>query len=104
MLGTPTRLASPEIGDRPPNLYVWDSAVECDRHAYIERLYAALNVAGGDMDTPRRARIVEEARRAFAHNAALYTEEPGLVMDALRGAARIAVGGMRAAVKDRSGG
>ena len=98
MLGTPTRLALPELRGRnqPPHFYSWDTSVERDRHAYIERVYAALNAAGDAMDTPRRARVVEEARRAFRHNAAVYTEDPGIVSGAVRGALRIAAGGVRA--------
>jgi hypothetical protein len=98
MLGTPTRLALPELRSRghPPHFYTWDASVEHDRHAYIERVYAALNEAGDAMDPPRRARVVEEARRAFRHNAAVYTEDPGMVTGAVRGALRIAAGGVRA--------
>ncbi len=99
MLGTPTRLGVPELGlRRAPHFYAWDAAVERDRHAYIERVYAALNAAGDAMDAPQRARVVEEARRAFRHNAAVYTELPGLTAGAVRGAVRIAAGGLRAAV------
>ena len=97
MLGTPTRLALPELRGRsqPPHFYIWDASVERDRHDYIERVYAALNAAGDAMDPPRRARVVEEARRAFRHNAAVYTEDPGIFAGAARGALRIAVGGVR---------
>ena len=98
MLGTPTRLAVPDIGARPPHFYTWDTAVERDRHAYIERLYAALNAAGDSMGAPCRSRVVDEARRAFRHNAAIYTGAPGFYVGALRGALRIAGGGVRAAL------
>lgn len=96
MLGTPTRLALPDLGNRQPHFYTWDALVERDRHAYIERIYGALNTAGEAMDAPRRARVVDEARLAFRHNAAVYTEDPRLVVGAVRGALRIAVGGVRA--------
>jgi len=90
-LGAPTRLALklPET----PHFYVWDASVEANRREYIERLYVELNVAGEGMeDAAQRERVVDEARLAFAHNASVYVEQPGLNMGAAKGALNIAVG------------
>jgi hypothetical protein len=40
----------------------------------------------------QRERVVDEARGAFAHNAAVYVEQPGLTLGAARGAANIVIG------------
>ena len=90
-LGAPTRIALslPET----PHFYVWCASVETDRRAYIERIYEELNAAGDAMEgAEQRDRVVEEARAAFAHNAAVYVEQPGLEWGAAKGAMNIAVG------------
>jgi len=93
-LGFPTQVA---VGlPTRPRFYMWDDRVERDRAAYIEALYEALNEAGERMEgDAQREQVVEEARTAFRHNAAVYTELPELNRGAAYGALNIAGGGLR---------
>jgi heme oxygenase len=96
-LGWPTQLAV-QLPQKP-HFYTWEQSVERDRRAYIERLYSALNEAGEGMaDDGQRERVVEEARVAFRHNAAVYTELPSLNYGAAKGAANIVAGGLRSSL------
>ena len=93
-LGTPTRLAVPGLHHKP-HFYYFPVTVESNRRMYIERVYQSLNTEGALLDQALCARIVDEARLAFAHNADIYLERPGIYSGALQGAWRIALGGLR---------
>jgi heme oxygenase len=87
-------LALPKL-ETKPEFYAWDDSVESDRRAYIERIYAALNRAGAQMEgDEQRERVVEEARLAFQHNVEVYSETPGLMRGALWGTINIVKGGI----------
>lgn len=95
-LGKPTRMALGLPLDHP-YFYQFDPEVEKDRGAYIERIYQSLNKAGEEMSQQGREGVVEEARRAFKHNANIYTESnikggPVLIVGATVGAFNIASG------------
>lgn len=92
-LGTPTMLAVPGLVEKP-HFYRFSKAVEADRRAYIEHIYEALNQEGGGMDATEKEDVVEEARNAFAHNALVYTETPGLNRDAALGAFQLTRGAL----------
>lgn len=74
-LGAPTRIALHL--PTTPQFYTWDAKVEANRRDYIERIYQELNAAGDAMGEAQQVRVVDEARAAFAHNAAIYTEQVG---------------------------
>ena len=79
MLGWPTRRA---LGFRTtPQFYVHDVFVEggaaSARKDYVERVYEAINDAGAHVDDAAAAETVDEARRAFAANAAVFAESGG---------------------------
>jgi heme oxygenase len=90
-LGSPTRLALGLPFDHP-HFYQWDPKVERDKGGYIERIYEQLNVVGDQMSQQERETVVEEARRAFRHNANIYKEDKGLMIGAAAGAFNIATG------------
>ena len=89
MLGRPTQVALglPVF----PRHYVFDIA-EIGRREYIERVYQSLNEAGDAMCETQRAAAVDAAYEAFRHNAVVYNEEPGLVIDASKGVANVIAG------------
>mmetsp|Transcript_11167 Transcript_11167/g.29068 ORF Transcript_11167/g.29068 Transcript_11167/m.29068 type:complete len:279 (-) Transcript_11167:35-871(-) len=92
MLNAPTRLG---LGlPRDCEFYAFPPAVEDNRAEYIESVYEGINEVGEKMDELTRAAVVEEARTAFAHNAAVVTEPglPAVVLGAGRGAVNIAFG------------
>lgn len=93
MLGNPTRLAL--ALKKQPTFFEFPPAIAIDRMAYIESFYAALNVAGTDMDETRKMQIVEEARLAFGHNSEIYKERPYLILGAIRGGGNIFTGYFR---------
>ena len=64
------------------------------RREFIEKLYADINEAGALLSEAECAAVVDEALLAFAHNAAVYAEEP-MTVDAARGVANLLVGGAR---------
>ena len=64
------------------------------RREFIEQLYADINEAGALLSEVECAAVVDEALLAFAHNAAVYAEEP-MTVDAARGVANLLVGGAR---------
>jgi heme oxygenase len=79
MLGWPTRRA---LGfKQTPQFYthdVFDSGKPgVVRKQYVERVYEAINDAGEDIGANATAETVEEARRAFAANAAVFAEGSG---------------------------
>lgn len=79
MLGWPTRRA---LGfKQTPQFYthdVFDSGKPgVSRKQYVERVYEAINDAGEDIGANATAETVEEARRAFAANAAVFAEGSG---------------------------
>lgn len=92
MIGEPTRLAV--ALPRECAFYRFPPAVEGARGEYVERVYEGINEVGEKMGEVGRAEAVDEARRAFAHNAALVTEVglPTAILGAARGAVNIAVG------------
>lgn len=79
MLGWPTRRA---LGfKQTPQFYthdVFDSGKPgVSRKQYVERVYEAINDAGEGIGANATAETVEEARRAFAANAAVFAEGSG---------------------------
>lgn len=66
------------------------------RTRFIETVYSKLNEVGASMPLETHARVVQEAKHAFRHNAAVYTEVvrpvPSLYVGAVLGALRIATG------------
>ena len=92
MLGWPTRRA---LGFRTtPQFYVHDVFVEggaaSARKDYVERVYEAINDAGATASPAAAAETVEEARRAFSANAAVFAEGGGSsLLRATAGGARV---------------
>lgn len=78
MLGWPTRRA---LGFKTtPHFYVhdvFDSSGGVSRKQYVERVYEAINDAGEGIGAAATAETTEEARRAFAANAAVFAEGSG---------------------------
>jgi len=89
MLASPTSAA---LGLQPPQFYKFPEAVETQRASYIEHVYASINKEGEKMDDIAHEGLVEEARCAFTHNAAVYMEQPKLFWGAFRGAFNIGRG------------
>jgi hypothetical protein len=92
MLGWPTRRA---LGfATTPQFYVHD-VFESEgslkgRKAFVERVYEAINDAGATASPAAAAETVEEARRAFAANAAVFAEGGGSsLLLATAGGARV---------------
>ena len=102
-LGHPTRLAL-ALKDVPefyrPSQGPHAELIKADRAVFIERFYQQLNDAGKGMSVERQAQVVEEARRAFKHNADIYTEQPGFLIGAAAGSLKLAFGYLRAAMHD----
>eukprot|EP00929_Paragymnodinium_shiwhaense_P014560 TRINITY_DN122475_c0_g1_i1.p1 TRINITY_DN122475_c0_g1~~TRINITY_DN122475_c0_g1_i1.p1 ORF type:complete len:277 (+),score=67.00 TRINITY_DN122475_c0_g1_i1:86-916(+) len=91
MLGVPTRAAL-NLGKESPQFYRFPSAVEDKRADYIEHVYSLINAEGDNLNDSQHTRLVTEARGAFEHNAAVYSERPQFYLGALLGGARIAKG------------
>lgn len=89
MLASPTSAA---LGLQPPQFYKFPEAVETQRSSYIEHVYSSINAEGENMDDNTHECLVEEARCAFAHNAAVYSERPEFYWGAFRGAFNIGRG------------
>jgi hypothetical protein len=91
MLGWPTRRA---LGfATTPQFYVHDvfeSKGGVTRKTFVERVYAAINDAGATASPAAAAETVEEARRAFSANAAVFAEGGGSsLLRATAGGARV---------------
>jgi len=91
MLGFPTRAALNLPADAP-RFYRFPASVEERRSEYIEHVYASINAEGKRLDEHTRGLLVEEARAAFAHNAAVYAERPYFYLGAAAGGANIVKG------------
>jgi heme oxygenase len=107
MLGAPARFA---LGlPNTPHFYQHSDAVSCDRRAYIERLYEALNVAGSGLNDASIKAVVDEATLAFRLNGSVYRESSfgGNVVvmhiGAVIGGARVAVGFAAARLQGEKG-
>merc|ERR1712046_512329 len=102
-LGNPTRLAL-ALSDIPefyrPSQGPHAELIKANRTLFIELFYQQLNNLGMGMSVERQAQVVEEARRAFQHNADIYTEQPGLLRGAVTGSFKLASGYLRAAMFD----
>ena len=61
-------------------------------------MYAGLNRAGEGLDPSQFRAAVDEAYGAFAHNAAVYSEDTPLALNAARGAVNVAAGYAKAAM------
>jgi heme oxygenase len=90
MLALPTRAALC-LPAATPRHYDFALPDGCDRRAFIEDVYADLNVAGDALAPDAFDAVVREALRAFEHNVALYSEEP-MLLDAARGVLNVALG------------
>ena len=92
MLGWPTRRALdlPDV----PAFYVHDApAIQDARFEYVERVYEAINRAGSDLDAAGTMAVADEARHAFALNAAVYGEDGrGSIACAALGGAKVLLG------------
>lgn len=91
MLGWPTRRA---LGfATTPQFYVHDvfeSKGGVTRKTFVERVYEAINDAGATASPAAAAETVEEARRAFSANAAVFAEGGGSsLLRATAGGARV---------------
>lgn len=66
------------------------------RRDFIEAVYEKLNEVGAAMPEATHAAVVREAKLAFRHNAAVYTEQaervPSMWVGAALGVARIVTG------------
>jgi heme oxygenase len=66
------------------------------RRDFIEEVYEKLNEVGAAMPEATHTAVVHEAKLAFRHNAAVYTERaervPSMWVGAALGVARIATG------------
>lgn len=66
------------------------------RRDFIEKVYEKLNEVGAAMPEATHAAVVHEAKLAFRHNAAVYTERaervPSMWVGAAIGVGRIAFG------------
>lgn len=98
MLGYPTQVAM-GMPDKP-EFYEFGPKVNLDRRAYIESVYAKLNEVGAGLTKEMEQLVVEEAKLAFRHNAAVYSEVcpdvlPSMNVGAVLGAIRIATGSVR---------
>ena len=66
------------------------------RRESIELIYEALNEAGDRLrDDAQREEVVDEAKLAFRHNIAVYSEDGRLLADGTRGLVNMAVGWVR---------
>mmetsp|Transcript_44748 Transcript_44748/g.83513 ORF Transcript_44748/g.83513 Transcript_44748/m.83513 type:complete len:307 (-) Transcript_44748:25-945(-) len=95
MLGYPTRVAM-RLTEKPA-FYCFSDVVESDRKAYIESVYRKINEVGALLPQETQKMVVEEAKAAFRHNAAVYSEVlpralPSMHAGAAIGAARIVTG------------
>ena len=77
-----------------PQFYSFPSSVTADRHTYIDKLYGTINEHADPLGPDAAEAIVEEGRIAFRHNAAVYTEMPGLHLGAAMGAFKISRGAL----------
>ena len=97
MLGWPTRRA---LGfATTPQFYVHDvfeSKGGVTRKTFVERVYEAINDAGAGVPAAA-AETVEEARRAFSANAAVFAEGGVVAPPRHRGGARVLGGTPRSA-------
>jgi heme oxygenase len=93
MLGHPTSLA---LSIPFPSFYTFPSHVLDDRAAYIEKIYESINESGVEMGELSSAEVVEEAKAAFHHNAAIITEQGvGLVPYIAGGIFNVSTGYLR---------
>jgi len=89
-LGRPTQVALQL--PQPLRFYHTPDHVRLNRKDFIDSFYAALNDAGEAMDAQRRQALVEEARRAYKCNEAIYLERPGFLLGAAAGVGRYVLG------------
>ena len=89
-LGRPTQVALQL--KQPLRFYHTPDTIHLNRKDYIDTFYAALNDAGEAMDVGRRQALVNEARRAYKFNEAIYLERPGFLLGAAVGVGRYVLG------------
>jgi len=93
-LAGPTRWAL-QLAPNSPRHYDF-GPFGANRRESIEKIYAALNeTAEKRLSAEQVDAVVDEAKRAFAHNAAVYAEDGRLYTDAARGLANVALGYVR---------
>ncbi|KAL3907262.1 MAG: hypothetical protein SGPRY_010237 [Prymnesium sp.] len=92
-LALPTRLAL-DLSARSPRHYDFGE-FGSKRRESIEAVYAAINAATEGLPEEALEEIVQETRRAFAHNVEVYSEEGRLYSDSAHGAFKMASGYVR---------
>ena len=97
MLGWPTRRARSGSRRRRSSTCTTCSSRKggVTRKTFVERVYEAINDAGATASPAAAAETVEEARRAFSANAAVFAEGGGVVAPPRHRGGRQGLGGVR---------